>query len=44
MSALTNRQTILGSGCNPAFVVLPYADLVKLPCLLPPGTIPQMPW
>ena len=31
MSTLTNYQTILGSDGKPAFVVLPYADFVKLP-------------
>ena len=41
MSALTNYQTILGSDGKPAFVVLPYADFVKLPGAVTPGTIPN---
>jgi DNA-binding XRE family transcriptional regulator len=41
MRALTNYQTILGSDGKPAFVVLPYADFVKLPGAVPPGMIPN---
>ena len=41
MSALTNYQTILDSDGKPAFVVLPYADFVKLPGAFTPGTIPN---
>lgn len=41
MSTLTNYQTILGSDGKPAFVVLPYADFVKLPGAVRPGMIPN---
>jgi len=41
MSALTNYQTILGDDGKPAFVVLPYADFVKLPGVVRPGMIPN---
>ena len=41
MSTLTNYQTILGSDGKPAFVVLPYADFVKLPGAFTQGTIPN---
>jgi len=41
MNALTNYQTILGSDGKPAFVVLPYADFIKLPGAVAPGTIPN---
>jgi DNA-binding XRE family transcriptional regulator len=41
MSALTNYQTILGSDGKPAFVVVPYADFVKLPGAFTPSTIPN---
>lgn len=41
MNALTNYQTILGNDGKPAFVVLPYADFIKLPGVIAPGTIPN---
>jgi DNA-binding XRE family transcriptional regulator len=41
MSALTNYQTILGNDGKPAFVVMPYADFVKIPGAVPPGMIPN---
>lgn len=41
MSALTNYQTILDNDGKPAFVVLPYADFVKLPGVVRPGMIPN---
>jgi DNA-binding XRE family transcriptional regulator len=41
MNALTNYQTILGSDGKPAFVVLPYADFIKLPGAVVAGTIPN---
>ena len=41
MSALTNYQTILGTDGKPAFVVLPYADFVKLPGFVPSETRPN---
>jgi DNA-binding XRE family transcriptional regulator len=41
MSALTNYQTIFGSDGKPAFVVVPYADFIKLPGAFMPGTIPN---
>ena len=41
MSALTNYQTIVGPDGKPAFVVLPYADIVKLPGFIRPETIPN---
>lgn len=41
MSALTNYQTIFGSDGKPAFVVVPYADFIKLPGAFTPGTIPN---
>lgn len=41
MSALTNYQTILDSNGKPAFVVVPYAEFVKLPGVVRPGMIPN---
>jgi DNA-binding XRE family transcriptional regulator len=41
MSTLTNYQTILGADGKPAFVVLPYADFVRLPGLVQTDTIPN---
>ncbi|MGZ4968762.1 MAG: hypothetical protein ACXV8U_03215 [Methylobacter sp.] len=41
MSALTNYQTILDNDGKPAFVVLPYADFIKLPGVVRPGMIPN---
>ena len=41
MSALINYQTILDSNGNPAFVVVPYAEFVKLPGVVRPGMIPN---
>jgi len=41
MKALTNYQTINGADGKPAFVVLPYADFVKLPGAIAPGMIPN---
>ncbi|MCX7088219.1 MAG: helix-turn-helix transcriptional regulator [Methylococcales bacterium] len=41
MNTLTNYQTILGSDGKPAFVVLPYAEFVKLPGVVRPGMIPN---
>lgn len=41
MNALTNYQTILGSDGKPAFVVLPYADFIKLPGAVVSSTIPN---
>ncbi|QOJ23158.1 MAG: helix-turn-helix transcriptional regulator [Gammaproteobacteria bacterium] len=41
MSALINYQTILDSNEKPAFVVVPYAEFVKLPGVVRPGTIPN---
>jgi DNA-binding XRE family transcriptional regulator len=41
MSVLTNYQTILGNDGKPAFVVLPYADFIKLPGAVTLGTIPN---
>lgn len=41
MSALTKYQTILGQDGKPAFVVMPYADFVKLPGAVPGGMIPN---
>jgi DNA-binding XRE family transcriptional regulator len=41
MSALTNYQTILGNDGKPAFVVLPYADFIKIPGVVRPGMIPN---
>ena len=41
MRALTNYQTILGTDGKPAFVVLPYADFVKLPGFVQSETIPN---
>ena len=38
---VTNYQTILGSDGKPAFVVLPYAEFIKMPGVLAPGTIPN---
>jgi hypothetical protein len=40
MSALANYQTILGNVGKPAFVVIPFADFIKLPGAVTPGTIP----
>jgi len=39
MSALANYQTILGNDGKPAFVVIPFADFIKLPGAVTPGTI-----
>lgn len=41
MNTLTNYQTILGNDGKPAFVVLPYADFVKLPRVVRHGMIPN---
>jgi len=41
MNGHTNYQTILGSDGKPAFVVLPYADFVKLQGITVPGPIPN---
>ncbi|ALQ49928.1 helix-turn-helix domain-containing protein [Nitrosomonas ureae] len=41
MSALINYQTILDSNGKPAFVVVPYAEFVKLPGVVRPGMIPN---
>ncbi|GEM_PF-104162 len=41
VTSLTNYQTILGDDGKPAFVVLPYADFVKLPGVVRPGMIPN---
>ena len=41
MSALINYQTILDSNGKPAFVVVPYAEFVKLPGVVRPGMIPH---
>ena len=41
MSGLTNYQTILGNDGKPAFVVLPYADFIKLPSVVRLGMIPN---
>lgn len=41
MKALTNYQTILGNDGRPAFVVMPYADFVKIPGAITPGMIPN---
>jgi len=41
MSALINYQTILDSNGKPAFVVVPYAEFVKLPGIVRPGMIPN---
>lgn len=41
MKALTNYQTIKGPDGNPAFVVIPYADFIKLPGAITPSMIPN---
>lgn len=41
MSALINYQTILDSNGKPTFVVVPYAEFVKLPGVVRPGMIPN---
>jgi len=41
MSALIKYQTILDSNGKPAFVVVPYAEFVKLPGVVRPGMIPN---
>ena len=41
MNALTNYQTILGVNGKPEFVVIPYADFIKLPGTFRPGMIPN---
>ena len=41
MSILTNYQTILGNDGNPAFVVMPYADFIKMPGVVRAGMIPN---
>jgi DNA-binding XRE family transcriptional regulator len=41
MSILTNYQTILGNDGKPAFVVVPYADFIKIPNVVRPGMIPN---
>lgn len=41
MNTLTSYQTILGSDGKPAFVVLPYADFIKLPGVVSQGMIPN---
>lgn len=39
--ALTDFQTINDKEGKPAFVVIPYADFLKLPGAIPPGMIPN---
>lgn len=41
MKALTNYQTINDADGKPAFVVVPYADFVKIPGAITPGMIPN---
>ena len=41
MKTLTNYQTIFDQDGKPAFVVVPYADFVKLPGAVRPGVIPN---
>jgi len=41
MNAPTNIQTIMGADGKPAFVVMPYADFLKLPGSFRPGMIPH---
>ena len=41
MKALTNYQTIHGADGKPAFIVMPYADFVKIPGAITPGMIPN---
>ncbi|MCW5618245.1 MAG: helix-turn-helix transcriptional regulator [Nitrosomonas sp.] len=41
MKTLTNYQTIFDQDGKPAFVVVPYADFVKLPGAVRPGMIPN---
>ena len=41
MKALTNYQMINGADGKPAFVVMPYADFIKIPGAITPGTIPN---
>lgn len=41
MNAPINFQTILGADGKPAFVVMPYADFIRLPGTSRPGTIPN---
>jgi hypothetical protein len=39
ISTLASYQTILDSNGKPTFVVVSYADFVKLPCVVRPGMI-----
>lgn len=41
MNTLTNYQTILGANGKPEFVVIPYADFIKLPGMFRPSMIPN---
>lgn len=41
MKPPTNYQTILGSDGKPAFVVMAYADFLRLPGAVPPDSIPN---
>lgn len=41
MKALTNYQTIYGTDGKPAFVVLPYADFIRLYGAIAQGAIPN---
>ena len=41
MNAPTNIQTIMGADGKPAFVVMPYADFLKLPGSFRPGMSPH---
>lgn len=41
MKALTNYQTINNADGKPAFVVMPYADFLKIPGAVTPGMIPH---
>jgi DNA-binding XRE family transcriptional regulator len=42
MSTQNSYQTILGADGEPAFVVLPYADFVKLPGAVKTGTVTNL--
>lgn len=41
MNARTNFQTIMGADGKPAFVVMPYAEFLKLSGTFRPGMIPH---
>lgn len=41
MKPLTNYQTIMGEGGQPAFVVIPYADFVHSQAFVPKDGIPH---